>query len=153
MWGLKAEKQFADKARLDKSYERMSRKLKQDGQKQKKSNVLRLFSKCIKYAAAVTIIGLLTFNLVQITNENKDVPDNIVVVPKGQRVCLTLSDGSTIWLNAGSRFTYTRTDNTKSHINHIQLKDQVLNHTRITHDLIRKKVGYAPHNPTKELNQ
>ena len=84
----------------------MSRKLKQDEQKQKKSNVLRLFSKCIKYAAAVTIIGLLTFNLVQITNENKDVPDNIVVVPKGQRVCLTLSDGSTIWLNAGSRFTY-----------------------------------------------
>ena len=106
LWGLKAEKQFADKARLDKSYERMSRKLKQDEQKQKKSNVLRLFSKCIKYAAAVTIIGLLTFNLVQITNENKDVPDNIVVVPKGQRVCLTLSDGSTIWLNAGSRFTY-----------------------------------------------
>ena len=44
-------------------------------------------------------------NLFYITKEEPEAY-NTVVVPKGQRVSLLLSDGTTVWLNAESRFSY-----------------------------------------------
>lgn len=65
----------------------------------------RYFSGWIRYAAAILLIALLGLNLYQI---QRSVPAglNIVEVPPGQKASLTLSDGSHVWLNAGSRFTY-----------------------------------------------
>ena len=59
----------------------------------------------IKYAAAVVLIGLLSMNLYF---QLKDAPElmNVVEVPNGQRVSLTLSDGTKVWLNSHSKLIY-----------------------------------------------
>ncbi len=106
IWGLKAEKQFSDSTRLDKSFDRLSRTIAQKEALKKKVNAKNLFIRCMKYAAVITVVGLLTFNLLETKVEINNTPDNVVMVPKGQRVCLALSDGSKVWLNAGSRFSY-----------------------------------------------
>lgn len=65
----------------------------------------RLFERGFRYAAAVLVIALLGLNLYQL---RRDLPAgrNIVEVPQGEKASLTLSDGTRVWLNAGSRFTY-----------------------------------------------
>ena len=66
---------------------------------------MRLFSGRVGYAAAVLLIVLLGLNLYQMRRE---VPHgrNCVEVPAGEKASLTLSDGTRVWLNAGSRFSY-----------------------------------------------
>ena len=58
-----------------------------------------------KYAAVLVAVCLFATNLFYITKEEPEAY-NTVVVPKGQRVSLLLSDGTTVWLNAESRFSY-----------------------------------------------
>ena len=58
-----------------------------------------------KYAAVLVTVCLFATNLFYITKEEPEAY-NTVVVPKGQRVSLLLSDGTTVWLNAESRFSY-----------------------------------------------
>ena len=96
IWGLKAEKQFSDSSRLDKSFGRLSRTIAQKDALKKKVNAKNLFVRCMKYAAAIAVVGLLTFNLIETKIETNNTPDNVVMVPKGQRVCLALSDGSKV---------------------------------------------------------
>lgn len=59
----------------------------------------------IRYAAAVLFIALLGLNLYQMRRTVSD-GMNIVEVPPGEKASLTLSDGTHVWLNAGSRFSY-----------------------------------------------
>ena len=59
----------------------------------------------LKYAAAIVLIGLLSTNLFYQLRE-EPVAMNMVEVPNGQRVSLTLSDGTKVWLNSHSKFTY-----------------------------------------------
>lgn len=61
---------------------------------------------CLKYAAVLAIIILITH---KITLYNyKDLPEitNTLYVPGGQRVCLSLQDGTRVWLNAQSTLVY-----------------------------------------------
>ena len=51
------------------------------------------------------MIGLLGTNLFFLLDKDTGLT-NIVEVPRGQRVALTLSDGTKVWLNSNSKFVY-----------------------------------------------
>lgn len=65
----------------------------------------RRLLKTIGKIAAVICIGLLSTLLI-LTRMQDNISYATVEVPAGQRVKLTLSDGTTVWLNANSIFTY-----------------------------------------------
>lgn len=70
----------------------------------KKQFLLR-WTRWAGYAAAVVLITLLGLHLHQM---RRPLPEgmNCIEVPAGQKASLTLSDGTRVWLNAGSRFSY-----------------------------------------------
>lgn len=107
IWGLKAEMRFSDKRRMDEAYQQLSGQLGFGKQTQKKEKqIWRLtIREWLKYAAILVLVSLFTANLFYITKEEPEA-FNTVVVPRGQRVSLLLSDGTTVWLNAESRFSY-----------------------------------------------
>lgn len=107
IWGLKAEMRFSDKGRMDEAYQKLSRQLglgKQTEKKEKRTGRLPA-KEWLKYAAMLVVVFLFAANLFYLTKEEPEAY-NTVVVPKGQRVSLLLSDGTTVWLNAESRFSY-----------------------------------------------
>lgn len=102
IWGLKDELRFSDKKEIEAAYTRFISELPQKDTKKK----VHTFSlSWLKYAVAIVLIGLLSTNLYF---QLKDEPElmNIVEVPKGQRASLILSDGTKVWLNSHSKFTY-----------------------------------------------
>lgn len=109
LWSLKDELRFSDEKILQEAFDEFVARQKPvvvTSQKEAEISKLRpLYSGWIKYAAAILIIGLLSINVYDLF---KDVPVtvNIIEVPKGQRVAVTLSDGSKAWLNSDSRLTY-----------------------------------------------
>ena len=107
IWGLKAEMRFSDKGRMDEAYRQLSRQLCLSGQIEKREKPIQRFTvrEWWKYAAVLVAVCLFATNLFYITKEEPEAY-NTVVVPKGQRVSLLLSDGTTVWLNAESRFSY-----------------------------------------------
>lgn len=60
----------------------------------------------VKIAAIVTLVllGAMRFHSKEI--EKIAHTENVITVPPGQRVNLKLPDSTTVWLNAGSKFTY-----------------------------------------------
>ena len=64
-----------------------------------------LYISWMKYAAAIVLIGLLSTNLYFLLQEQPS-SMNTIEVPNGQRASLTLSDGTKVWLNSHSKFTY-----------------------------------------------
>lgn len=124
VWSLRNELQFAQKERIEAAYRRFIASRSDassvspgptfpfEASEEQSANVsasvtpkIRYFLRWFRYAAAVLLIALLSLNLYQM---RRDVPAgiNIVEVPAGEKASLTLSDGSRVWLNAGSRFTY-----------------------------------------------
>lgn len=62
-----------------------------------------------RYAAAILLIGLLSVNLVyyfQHHQYHQSLSYNTISVPLGERASVVLSDGTRVWLNAGSEFSY-----------------------------------------------
>lgn len=101
IWSLKDEIRFSDKKELKSAYNRFL-----SLQKKRKGNK-RLYISWIKYAAAIFICAILSYNVYYHTKgENPEMEYNTVEVPAGQRVSLTLGDGTKVWLNSMSRFTY-----------------------------------------------
>lgn len=123
VWSLKNELRFSRKERIEAAYRRFtaSRTLLAPGSGAGTSSSVPsgrcapatstphtkthfLFTS-LRYAAAVVLIALLSFHFYQMRHE---IPagKNTVEVPPGEKALLTLSDGTHVWLNAGSRFTY-----------------------------------------------
>lgn len=104
IWGLKDELHFSEKREIETAYNRFiseleERDIKQGGRRRS------FYLSWIKYAVAVVLIGLLSANLYfQLKDESTLM--NIVEVPNGQRASITLSDGTKVWLNSHSKFTY-----------------------------------------------
>lgn len=107
IWGLKTEMRFSEKKHLDQAYQRLGGQLGFEKQETKQvMRSLRLTARdWLKYAAILVVVTLFAANLFYITKE-EPIAYNTIVVPKGQRVSLSLSDGTTVWLNAESRFSY-----------------------------------------------
>ncbi|MDD4514715.1 FecR domain-containing protein [Massilibacteroides sp.] len=61
----------------------------------------------LKYAAAIAVLVISTWWITYSIYQNKfETETNTLYVPPGQRACLTLHDGTTVWLNAKSTLTY-----------------------------------------------
>jgi ferric-dicitrate binding protein FerR (iron transport regulator) len=102
-WMLKDQLCFSEQQKIKQAYNRfISRKADTFTHK---SNI-RPFLAWSKYAAAVFIIILLFLNLYKIGRNEANTAMNVIEVPKGERVSVTLGDGTKIWLNAESRLTY-----------------------------------------------
>lgn len=105
VWSLKDELRFSDKKEIETAYIRFIAGL-QDTEKEEKivRKHLLPFS-WVKYVAAILVIGLLGTNL-YLMFDKEEIAMNTVEVPNGQRASLTLSDGTKVWLNSQSKFTY-----------------------------------------------
>lgn len=81
-------------------------------QKRIKSKKMRIWLvKTMKYAAAILILMISTYQLSiwQMSHKLQDdfqVQTNTLYVPAGQRACISLQDGTVVWLNAQSTLTY-----------------------------------------------
>ena len=104
IWGLKDELRFSDKKEIETAYIRFISELqKKEVTHEPRTRSFSFF--WIKYAVAAVLIGLLSVNIyIQLQDEPAQM--NIVEVPGGQRVSLTLSDGTKVWLNSRTKFTY-----------------------------------------------
>lgn len=102
IWSLKDEMRFSDKCEIEKAYKEFLSGFK----KQNHHYLKRVTLTSLKYAAAILLIGLLSINLYQLNKKEITLTTNTVEVPRGQRVTLTLSDGTKVWLNSKSIFTY-----------------------------------------------
>lgn len=101
IWSLKDELRFSDKKEIGKAYERF---ILSQGENKNAGRHFYL-SSVWKSVAAILIIGLLSLNLYQLVRP-KTISENTIEVPKGQRVNLTLSDGTKVWLNSESKLVY-----------------------------------------------
>lgn len=102
----------ADKANRDTFYQERAlfdalqlNTFQEENQVRKQSIPLR---KWIGSAAAAIIVFFLLYNIPVFTTKDiqPEIAFNTIKVPAGQRVEITLSDGTHIWLNARSEFTY-----------------------------------------------
>ncbi|MDR2121463.1 MAG: FecR domain-containing protein [Tannerella sp.] len=107
IWALKDERRFSDPQKTDEMFDRLW-----TGLRQRQSVALPVrkaikWKSPFKYAAAAAIAALLSVNLYFLWKGQPDVyAENTVEVPGGQRVALTLSDGTRVWLNSQTTFTY-----------------------------------------------
>lgn len=69
------------------------------------SKIYRL-NNIIKYVATVAILVMCGLQVYNLTKSDLETEMNMITVPAGQRVNLLLSDGTNVWLNAGSKMKY-----------------------------------------------
>ncbi len=106
VWSLKDELRFSDEQEIRKAYQRFLSGIRKQ-QPSIKSGTTRRIPSFFKYAAVVLFSALFTVNMYKLFPSKKmEAATNFVEVPAGQRVSLTLSDGTKVWLNSGSIFTY-----------------------------------------------
>lgn len=105
IWSLKDELRFSDKREIETAYIRFLSGLQGKEPEVKAIRKRSVYLSWVKYAAAVLLTGLLSTNLYFLLEE-KPAATNMVEVPNGQRASLTLSDGTKVWLNSQSKFTY-----------------------------------------------
>ena len=67
---------------------------------------LRLLARYAIQAAAVLLIAVAGAWIWSVVAPRPDVSDNVITVAEGQRAQLILSDGTLVWLNAGSTMRY-----------------------------------------------
>ena len=69
------------------------------------SRVIRIYQSLLS-AAAVLIIGLIIGSLFFIQSQKPEITAQNITTPYGGKTQFTLPDGSTVWLNSGSTFSY-----------------------------------------------
>lgn len=105
IWTLKDQLRFSDQQEIEMAYARFMSGLQEKDREVKTIRKRPVYLSWIKYAAAIVLVGLLSTNLYFLVKE-KPSTMNTVEVPNGQRASLTLSDGTKVWLNSHSKFTY-----------------------------------------------
>lgn len=68
--------------------------------------ILPAIQDMLKVAAAIAILVVSALHIYSWVKPEEVIAFNKIVVPPGQRVNLTLSDGTTVWLNARTELTY-----------------------------------------------
>lgn len=69
------------------------------------SRVIRIYRSLLS-AAAVLIIGLIIGSLFFVQSQKPEITTQNITTPYGGKTQFTLPDGSTVWLNSGSTFSY-----------------------------------------------
>jgi ferric-dicitrate binding protein FerR (iron transport regulator) len=107
IWALKNERRFSEPQTIDRMFDRLWTRLQK--QKPVVEPVRKTFRwpVAFKYAAAAVIVALLSVNLYFLWKGQPDTyVENTIEVPKGQRITLTLSDATKVWLNSQTTFTW-----------------------------------------------
>jgi len=99
IWALKNEYHFSDKHETDTVFRYLWNKA------HPKNNYYYLYS-WSKYVAIVVLILLLSANLFKMMQWERAGGMNVIEVLKGELVSLILSDGTKVWLNAETTFSY-----------------------------------------------
>ncbi|MDR0429481.1 MAG: FecR domain-containing protein [Tannerellaceae bacterium] len=105
LWSLKDELRFSEEQEISLAYNRFLWGQKADVTYRRKEHANR-YLRWVKYGVAAIIIILLSLNLYQLRQKEGAIAMNMVEVPKGEKASITLSDGTKIWLNAETKFTY-----------------------------------------------
>ena len=103
VWSLKDELRYSDRKEIEAAYRRFV-----NARSQTNVKIRRLYRNWWKYAAAIIIVCLLAANFYQASKNkpSEETAENIIEVPVGQRVSITLADGTKVWLNSGSILSY-----------------------------------------------
>ena len=106
VWSLKDVLHYSDRKEIEAAYRRFIQTISQA--KPKQAVIRKLYPGWVRYAAAVAIVCLLAANVYQalLNKPSDELAANIVEVPTGQRVTITLADGTKVWLNSGSILSY-----------------------------------------------
>ena len=118
IWSLKDELRYSEKKIIKAAYNRFTKAIYPVTQRKTANNT----PGWLRYAAAIIIVLLLSANIYQIFKKDKssdEVATNIIEVPVGQRVTVTLADGTKVWLNSGSILSYPTPFDPKSRIVHL----------------------------------
>lgn len=102
IWSLKDEIYFSDEEKIRQAFKQFAKKNKL----QTKRTTRQVLLSSVKYAAAIVIMVLLSLNLYNTVFRTHEVSMNTVEVPRGKHTFLTLSDGTKVWLNADTKFSY-----------------------------------------------
>ncbi len=106
LWDLAALSGEYDTSGNKNAYARVKRKISEKKKTEVPKNIYRIVLDVTKIAAVI----LITFGISRFVFNHSDTESPVgfhhIEVPTGQRVKLSLSDGSTVWLNAGTKFTY-----------------------------------------------
>ncbi|RRD72719.1 FecR domain-containing protein [Tannerella forsythia] len=106
LWSLKDELRFSDEQEIKRSYRRFLSRVNRRALPDTKGKRWRI-SAFLKYAAAIVLAGLLAVNGYDLLRSKRPyLAMNTIEVPVGQRASLLLSDGTKVWLNAGSTLSY-----------------------------------------------
>lgn len=84
------------------------RKLYQFSKARRKTKQIRILKMAMGYAAAVCLIIIATWKITDIYRKTEEITiaQQELFVPAGQRARITLPDGTSVWLNAGSTLLY-----------------------------------------------
>jgi ferric-dicitrate binding protein FerR (iron transport regulator) len=107
IWALKNEQRFSNPQTIDEMFSRLWTRLQKQKTVVKSARKTFRWPAAFKYAVAAVIVALLSANLYFLWKEQPDAyAENTIEVPKGQRIALTLSDATRVWLNSQTTFTY-----------------------------------------------
>lgn len=98
-WGLKNEAFFSDEQEIETAYGRFISQIR-------RKSKARFYLSWGKYAAMLALIILFSINIYMLQQWNSTSGMNVIEVPKGEMATLTLSDGTKVWLNADTKFSY-----------------------------------------------
>jgi ferric-dicitrate binding protein FerR (iron transport regulator) len=86
-------------------------------QERKRHFMQKKWLAALKYAATVLVLIGGSWSFFTYIHNAEDALMNTLYVPAGQRACLSLNDGTKVWLNARSTLTYpSRFEKTKRHV-------------------------------------
>lgn len=104
IWSLRNELRFSEKKEIENAYNRFLGSISKESENVKTLNLINVL-KIMRYAAVLLVISLVSVYFYKIQDDDVRA-FNLIEVPKGQHVSLTLSDGTKVILNAESKLTY-----------------------------------------------
>lgn len=111
IWSLKNELRYSSEKEIETAYLSFCLSVDEKEKEKDKATPARWRSKTpirriMAYAASALIAGILLFLYFNDRPEDAIMAENKIEVPSGERVSLTLSDGTKVWLNAQSSISY-----------------------------------------------
>lgn len=105
-WAEASEKNMQEYIKERKYFDLLLIQNKKNSTPYSSSGKMFQLNNLIKYAAAIALFVMCGLQVYRITKPEAEQEINMITVPTGQRVNLLLSDGTSVWLNSGSKMKY-----------------------------------------------